>query len=565
MFKKYLRGFSDASGDMESLYTSILSKFEEEESRWVKEIIKWLVVAKKSLTVQELKEAVELSLDDQLPEFSEFLEVECGSMVHLLEPSPEGNIGSEGEPVAFLDQLAEEDNFSKANTVSTEAAGSFTVQLVHETLRSYLTNPEHCPMGFQVDEELANSEALRVCLRLLSEGGKDKRFTQYAALNWGEHLTNLNNPKQMSNATLTDLYHLFHSDGCKTWIKLGLLNFDVINRSYYSERSPTEDEPFLQNLHQYLVRWNRPSNSADSVDKPAPSVLRWASEVVNTPSMLEGYVGKVSAELWIYGKLPPFETTRAFWLCVKHYCKRNGLDIQQLTDLEPLAKDQFACLAAWADQDQKRVPETLSLALAYYELHLWEDSVAYLKAVTISDDQPYPEELFRRLGEACVAMGDNDGAMDAFCAVTKRFPPENVGQKASRWYSLGLVYKAKRDWDGAIQAIQKALEVGYGYEHTPPMYLSLAELYGDKGEHEKMVETFEAAIEVRGEKWWVCQYLAETCKALGDDPRAKAAYKKGSEFHLAWAQSGLRGMENHMDDSNPNINPILHEEGSISF
>ena len=534
-FKKYLRGFSDASGDMESLYTSLLSKFEEEESRWVKEILKWLVVARKSLTVQELKEAVEISLDDQLPEFSEFLEVECGSLVHLLQPSREG--GAElGEPV-------EEDNV-ESNADTTEPAGFFTVQLVHETLRSYLVNPQHCPLGFRVDEELANSEALGVCLRLLSKETYARRFTQYAALNWGEHLTYLNNSKQMSVATLTDIYHFFHSDGCKNWIKLSLVEV-----MFGLSRFTTQEERFLQNLYQCLVRWYQIDNNANSFGKtPAPALL-WAIQIVSVPSKLEEYVGKASAELWLYEKLPPFETTRTFWLAVMYYCKGTGLEVQQLTDLESLAEDQFACIVAWAGDrgGPKRVPETLGLALAYYALHLWGMSIAYLKALTNLDNQPYLRELLHRLGKACLAVGDHDGAMDAFLTLTQRSPPGSI---SAEWaaYSLGLVYKAKRDWHNAIQAIQKALELGYGCNYASPMYLSLAELYRENGDHEKIIEIFEAAVEIRGEEWWVYQYLAETCNALGDSRRAKAAYEKGSENHPIWAQSCRRGMEIHLPD-----------------
>jgi len=399
-------------------------------------------------------------------------------------------------------------------------------------------------LGFRVDEELANSEALGVCLRLLSKETYARRFTQYAALNWGEHLTYLNNSKQMSVATLTDIYHFFHSDGCKNWIKLSLVEV-----MFGLSRFTTQEERFLQNLYQCLVRWYQIDNNANSFGKtPAPALL-WAIQIVSVPSKLEEYVGKASAELWLYEKLPPFETTRTFWLAVKYYCKANGLEVQQLTDLESLAEDHFACIVGWADGSRpKRVPEMLGLAQAYDELHLWGMSIAYWKALTKLDNQPYLGELFHALGQACLAVGDHDGAMDAFRTVTQRFPPEEVYVQVARWYGLGLVYKAKGDWPNAIQAIQKALESGDEYEHTPPMYLSLAELYRENGDHEKIIEIFEAAVEIRGEEWWVYQYLAETCNALGDSRRAKAAYEKGSENHPIWAQSCRRGMEIHLPD-----------------
>jgi tetratricopeptide (TPR) repeat protein len=158
-------------------------------------------------------------------------------------------------------------------------------------------------------------------------------------------------------------------------------------------------------------------------------------------------------------------------------------------------------------------------------------------------------------------MGNTDGAIEALSAVTQRFPSKFPAWEASRWYRLGLAYKTKGDWDGAIRTIQKALELGGGYENTPPMSLSLAEIYGDKGAHEKQIQIFEKAIEVRADKWWVCQYLAETCKALGDHTRAKDAYEKALKFHPTWAQLCLQDMGANLKDSDPNARPFSRGTG----
>jgi hypothetical protein len=57
---------------------------EEEDRKWVLEILKWVIVARTDLSIVELQEGVEESLDDHLPGFERFLEVECGSLLHLL-------------------------------------------------------------------------------------------------------------------------------------------------------------------------------------------------------------------------------------------------------------------------------------------------------------------------------------------------------------------------------------------------------------------------------------------------------------------------------------------------
>src|SRR5208282_1507691 len=59
LFKKYLDGFSDSSGDMEHLYSSILLKIDGEDRKWIQQILRWLVVAQRELSVKELQAAVE--------------------------------------------------------------------------------------------------------------------------------------------------------------------------------------------------------------------------------------------------------------------------------------------------------------------------------------------------------------------------------------------------------------------------------------------------------------------------------------------------------------------------
>ena len=72
-FKKALEGFSDASGSMDKLYTGVLSRIQEDDWRWIREIIRWLVVAERQVSEQELKDAVEWCLQDGLADFHDFL------------------------------------------------------------------------------------------------------------------------------------------------------------------------------------------------------------------------------------------------------------------------------------------------------------------------------------------------------------------------------------------------------------------------------------------------------------------------------------------------------------
>src|SRR5277367_5173952 len=103
IFRKYLDGFSNAPGDMERLYCNIFLRFEGEDRRWILEILRWVIVAPRQLNVETLREAMEWSLEDSISEFRTFLEVEGGSLLHVV---PDTN----------------------------------DVELVHETLKTFLVN-----------------------------------------------------------------------------------------------------------------------------------------------------------------------------------------------------------------------------------------------------------------------------------------------------------------------------------------------------------------------------------------------------------------------------------------
>ena len=75
----------------------------------LEKILVWLIVGLRQFNVQELKDLVEFSLQERLLDFQRFLEVECGAILRLV-------------PADY----------------------SMSVQIVHETLQSYLVDPKRC-------------------------------------------------------------------------------------------------------------------------------------------------------------------------------------------------------------------------------------------------------------------------------------------------------------------------------------------------------------------------------------------------------------------------------------
>jgi len=188
-FRKNLQGFSDASGSMERLYSSFLNRIEGEDVKWIKEILKWVVVYiaapqpftnTSSISVDTLKEAVEFTLDDKLPEFQNFLEVEMGSLLHLI-PSYDG----------------------------------IHAELIHETLKLFLSSPSVSPPTFLIDQEKSHYDALVTCFEVLGDNNLP-HIASYAKEEWPFHLEKLSS----ENIRAVDrIFHFLEGGGCKAWMR----------------------------------------------------------------------------------------------------------------------------------------------------------------------------------------------------------------------------------------------------------------------------------------------------------------------------------------------------------
>jgi hypothetical protein len=79
-----MKEFSITAGNLDDLYSSILLRLNGEERKWAREILRWLTLSKKDFTVAELPGAAEVSMEDQLDDFEDFLEVQCGSFLRIV-------------------------------------------------------------------------------------------------------------------------------------------------------------------------------------------------------------------------------------------------------------------------------------------------------------------------------------------------------------------------------------------------------------------------------------------------------------------------------------------------
>ena len=519
-FQKLLNGFSQASGDMERLYTSVLSSFNDEDRMLVKEILKWLVVRARELTVDELKAAVEMSLSDELLDFTDFLAVDCGAILRLVP----GNVHS-----------------------SNVTVNNFSTQLIHETLRSYIVDRETCHKDFYVDEEDAHRDVVWHCFNTLCADDQNT-LTNYASTLWAEHLIKLNTSTAI-HRTLEHVYRFFHSSGCKRWMQSGPRDRKYPGskgRFHYSE------ERYLQIVYGFLTRWSafrqagKYGKSKDTEDeKHVTAIQNWGLLMLDQPWKLEEYAGKAAAELWLYEGVDGSLPRMLFWISLKHFCKINKRSMDRVSDLQDVAENNFLCIEKWIDQDTlKRKACPMGLGRAFYSLRLWPNAAEWLRRVTDEEDR---REL---LGISYFEMCDYDSAIEIF---------ENQPS-----FYLAFALRARGDWDRAIAAFETNFRLRRGFPFAVP-YWYLAEMYHARGDYEKEIWLFREVLSrfrCRGAwLWWVWECIAEAYKALGDLAGAKKLYKDALvEGCEDWASTGLRLAMLEDDQLKSGASVIFHRQ-----
>jgi tetratricopeptide (TPR) repeat protein len=498
-FRRSLEKFSEESGDLRLHYTEILKKFDGEDRKWVREILKWVIAANRELDVRELQEAVEWSLQDELSQFRRFLEVECGSIV----------------------------------MISTGTHGEGFVRFLHNTFRSFLTNPKICPLEFYVDEGTMHFYILSICVSVLSCPTKMSFLAQYAATQWVAHLVNATASRSEKHFLdiLAYLFHIFQSDGCKNWIKLALLDVGV-HRVQELELDVHIDEHFVRDIYGALVSCKESAELANYTTRfryrghTALTTITWGLDILGSPWKLEDLLARASAELWLYHDLDIFQLHTAFCLTLKYYCKRQGRVTDSLQDLQDIAAGQFSSILHWVDAQPMKV-RPKNIGVAYIALRQWEGAISCFTT-------PLDIEEWLYLGLASLKSGKHDDAIEAFQRVTEMNPKARWP-----WICLSHANQAKGDPNGAIASLEKALSVDPDSRWA---FLYLGEAYAAKNDKSAVINCYERAVAKDPTEWWAWQYLYDAYVANGDITGAIMACKRAVEQNPSqeWALSSLR-------------------------
>ena len=458
-FKTYISEFADASGDMWTLYARVLSKFEDETQRlWVEEILKWVVIKKTGMTIDQLEEVVNWSLKNKLADFKSFLEVECGALLDLI-PS--------------------------------EDSDDITVHLIHETLRTFLVSSKSCPSQFRVDEKRTHYYACCVCLDILCTETVPERIS-YAIENWSNHLGEAVESELQYPGVLDRLHRFFHSPGCKTWIKHQLLSPFVFATG---EIEVSSEERTLNTVWKYMQK-SAHDDGADSV--PA----RWQSEVVKTPWTLGEPMGKLAAQIWLHEDQEWNRTAVAFRLALKYYCKKHGRRTDIIESLQELAANDFASIYNEFGDSQRGV-KSRNLGVSFYVLRLWSDAIRCYESEENVPSQI--REAYIQLGEFYIKMADYEKAIEVFSKAVE-LGSENALER------LGLAYKYVGNVKESINAFQKAANIRRGNlsaaSHALPM-LYLAREYAVSKDYAREIEEYQTGLSPYYNPWWTRECLED--------------------------------------------------------
>jgi len=452
-----------------------------------------------------------------LANFREFVELQCGSIFLITQ----------------IEGMAE------------------TVQVVHETFRSFLMNTKSCPLDLQITIDTAHGRIASTCLDFLATDKIDYQLPiyEYISTNWNYHLIHV---KQggYDQKILLNMYRFFHSEGFKQWVYHGLTeNWNVADP--LANETEIEDKA-LRDVRDWLIRYYNQGSEDTAPTDEFHLIISWRDSVVNEPSKLGEYVGRASTLIWVYEDLGTKGIAKAaFELAMRHYWRRDGrIDFNNRDDLEALIKTEFAALLTWAGNTKPKILLKQNLDIAKSTLQQWDEGLSYKSEITertaedlwkeIEHDDAKPSTLLpisfdsppsspvscRKLAAAQISNGQLRDAVE-----TMKRAVEYDTRDHMVWWELGNAHRAINEYRDAIVAYQKAISIR---PREMSLYHHLAEVYHVIGNHAKSIETLERAVENNSDAdGWAA--LGRSYGTALYEEKAVACFQRSIEINPAFA------------------------------
>jgi tetratricopeptide (TPR) repeat protein len=489
-FENQIQMFARSSGSMDLVYTDIINKLEPNSTKWIAEILRWVVAAEGQLLIVDLRDAVEHAAGEKLLDFDDFIDVDCGS---LLQRTP-------GQ----------------------------AIQLIHVTLRSFLLDSTKCPSDFYIDEKEIHVHMASVCLDYLA---KLKNNT-YIQIYWVAHLRKATELRT-SIALLKPLSQLFGSQGLGKWIERYPTHTNHYQRSPNgcTEIQLEQDPSGLNSLYDSLKSMSKWAISIESLKND--ELTRWAAFYAADRCELLEHLGKVAARVWLFGKLENWKhIERLFLFALKHYRRRKNARILY-SELQKLFDSDFMVMC---DEKHGNV-QALNIAIAYYKLEKWNDSLRWFNIAE--------QTMETRMYMALAHFGNSN--YDEGISISRRAIEENPAEYWA-WRCMGMLSVRKEDYSTAIDAFEKAIEIFdlakeyyFPYTHKlddfdgdlfyamPTITTHLLQLYRIRGEHDKAIKMCTRAAEQYPTMSWPVRALAAVFRSNAEHDVAIRILREATE------------------------------------
>jgi tetratricopeptide (TPR) repeat protein len=343
-FFSRLDSITRAIDNMDALYVNILEKVHPNDRSWMQEILTWLIIAERPLTLIELKSIVEWTVGDQIDDFTAFVQIQCGSIVQL-SPMPSGP-----------EQI---------------------VQLIHETFYAFIT--ERCRSDFRVCRKAAHGHATSSILGFLldKDRGSDI-FISYAAHSFVQHLANAPTHGADCGDILVNLRRFLDSEELSSWIKYGLLPYISISVT------ETVRVDFEESGLAVILKWLNEVQEKEvgGTSSGVYEALAWRRQILGSPGALGQRVGRAAGKLWMYDDFPEYEQIAAcFALSVKHYLKTDGVLEFSTEEVSDLITARFEPLSKWIGGEMFGV-KIRNIGVGFMVLKQWDSAIEWLMEAT---------------------------------------------------------------------------------------------------------------------------------------------------------------------------------------
>lgn len=480
-FKECFNRFKKVGAmEINELYKTMFSKVKKSDKDFVREILRWLVYG--NFAVSTLRGAVEWCLDDIKLDFEEFLQIGCGSML-----------------------------------LSVDAEDDTDVQLIHETFRSFVTDPAQGKEFYFVDQKNLKRDAFVACLGVISSGEsltneRLKPFRDYASRSWVKQLKDITEEGVFPNGALNNLYNFFESGSCKVWVRESFARMQIGLGFNENLENLLEEAPYY--VYNFLVRWKeerqKPQNTLMAENNDA---VKWGMEMLNFPSKLGDYIGKASADLWLYEKLSPDKLDVARRVSWRYYCISHQRKIYSMTELKAVAANGFAGLRTWSGKSTGQNPTHRFLATQFALLGMWKEAKDFF-ARSMEEDQDHNENILEGFVLACLEAGDAVSVIDTLkTRLSKESKP-----KWHMYYALAC--NIIRDTESALVHFEQAAELLVGQRRILSLLrfvpaslewitLQLVQLQAAREDWHGAIAVCERLLDIKSSAWWAWKCLED--------------------------------------------------------